>query len=113
MPNTLDIPASTPEISVARGNFYLTREICDTYLAGAASVALLTRADQVLIVPLMQQSAGGLLLKQRNARGDRVIHAQEFFRNAGLPEEFEPRTIPVHWSPDSAALVITGLKAIS
>jgi hydrogenase maturation protease len=99
-----------PEISVARGNLYLTREICDTYLPGVASVALLLRDAQVLIVPLIQQSAGGLLLKQRNARGDRVIHAQEFFRNNGLPEEFELRTVPVSWNQDSAALSIGGLR---
>ena len=100
------------EVTVARGNLYLTREICDTYLPGVASVALLARDGDVLIVPLIQLSAGGLLLKQRNARGDRVIHAQEFFRNAGLPEEFEPRTMPVHWSRDSAALVVAGFKPI-
>jgi hypothetical protein len=109
---SLNLPAAA-EISVVRGNLYLTREICDKYLPGVASVALLMRDEEVLIVPLIQQSAGGLLLKQRNARGDRVIHAQEFFRNAGLPEEFESRTVPVHWSRESAALVVAGLKAIS
>jgi hydrogenase maturation protease len=98
------------EVSVARGNFYLSREVCDAYLPGVVSVALLARDDEVLIVPLTQQSAGGLLLKQRNARGDRVIHAQEFFRNKGLPEEFKPRNIPIAWSPDSAALVVSGLR---
>jgi hypothetical protein len=99
------------EISVARGNLYLPREICDTYLPGVASVALLLRDGQVMIVPLSQQSAGGLLLKQRNARGDRVIHAQEFFRSKDLPEDFESRTMPVYWSRESAALVVSGLGA--
>jgi hypothetical protein len=98
-----------PEVSVARGNFYLSREICDTYLPGVESVALLVRDDEVMIVPLARQSAGGLLLKQRNARGDRVIHAQEFFRAKNLPEDFELRKMPVHWSPRSAALVVSGL----
>jgi hypothetical protein len=112
MPNTLDICAATPEIAVGRGNLYLSREICETYLAGVASVALLERDGDVLIVPLIEQSAGGLLLKQRNARGDRVIHAQEFFRCRDLPEEFELRTLPVHWSRESAALVVAGLKAM-
>ena len=97
------------EISVARGNLYLSQEICDTYFKGVVSVALLLRDDDVMIVPLTQESAGGLLLKQRNARGDRVIHAQEFFRNKNILEEFDVRVMPVHWSPDSAALVIAGL----
>ena len=107
--NIADSQRACAEISVARGNFYLSREICDTYLPGVESVALLARDDGVLIVPLIQQSAGGLLLKQRNARGDRVIHAQEFFRNKGLPEAFELRTVPVYWSRDSAALLVSGL----
>ena len=107
--NFADTQCASAEISVARGNFYLSREICDTYLPGVVSVALLARDDRVLIVPLTQQSAGGLLLKQRNARGDRVIHAQEFFRNKGLSEAFESRAMPVHWSRDSAALVVSGL----
>lgn len=95
---------------MARGNFYLPREICEAYLPDAASVALVLRDGEVMIVPLTREAAGGLLLKQRNARGDRVIHAQEFFRNKNLPEEFEARTMPVYWRSDSAALVVDGLK---
>ncbi|HEY1313773.1 MAG TPA: hypothetical protein VGE92_07845 [Steroidobacteraceae bacterium] len=98
------------EIRVGRGNFYLPREICDTCLPNVTAVALLWRDGEVLIVPLTRESAGGLLLKQRNSRGDRVIHAQEFFRSHNLPEEFELRSIPAHWSQDSAALVVSGLK---
>ena len=93
---------------VARGNIYLSREICDTFLAGAISVALIVREGNIQIVPLSPDSAGGLLLKQRNARGDRVVHAQEFMREKGYPELFEPRTVPVHWNPDMAALVVEG-----
>lgn len=110
--NTADPRRASPEVSVVRGNFYLSREICDTYLPGVVSVALVLRDDEVMIVPLMGQSAGGLLLKQRNARGDRVIHAQEFFRNKDLAEEFELRTVPVHWCRDSAALVVSELKRV-
>ena len=74
-------------------------------------MALVARDDGVLIVPLMGQPAGGPLLKQRNARGDRVVHAQEFFRSHELPEEMEPRTMPVHWSKNAAALLVSGLTA--
>lgn len=108
-----DTQSASPEIAIARGNFYLSREICDTYLPGVVSVALLARDDKVMIVPLTQQSAGGLLLKQRNARGDRVIHAQEFFRNKDLPEEFDLRSVPVYWSQESAALVVSGLQTVT
>lgn len=104
-----DSQIATPEIAIARGNIYLSREVYDTYLPGVVSVALLARDGTVLIVPLIQQSAGGLLLKQRNARGDRVIHAQEFFRMMDLPEDFRWRTMPAYWSQEAAALVVSGL----
>jgi hypothetical protein len=103
-----DLEAEGPAVLVARGNFYLSRETCDRYFPGIVSVALLARDDAVWIVPLAGQSAGGLILKQRNARGDRVIHAQEFFRNNGMLEEFDMRTMPVQWSAEAAALIVGG-----
>jgi len=99
----------SPEITVGRGNLYLSREICDTYFPRVTAVALLVRDAEVMIVPLMPASAGGLLLKQRNARGDRVIHAQEFFRSRNLPEDFHRRALPVRWSTAPAALLVSGL----
>ncbi len=107
--NTVATTREPHEVSVARGNLYLSREICETYLPGVLAVALLMRDEEIMIVPLIQPSAGGLLLKQRNARGDCVIHAQEFFRSRDLPEEFEARSAPVHWSSEAAALVVRGL----
>jgi hypothetical protein len=97
---------AVPEILLARGNIYLSREICEAHLAGVVSVALIARDGNILIVPLTQQSGGGLLLKQRNARGDRVIHAQDFYRAKGLVEDFEQRTLPVCWCQEYAALVV-------
>ena len=98
------------EVVIARGNLYLSRELCDAYFAGTVSVALIERAGACLIVPLRADSVGGLLLKQRNARGDRVIHAQEFLRGHGVAEQIEPRSMPVRWDEDSAALMIPGLS---
>lgn len=95
---------------VARANLYLSREVCDAYLAGLQSVALVQRDESVLIVPLVAGSAGGLLLKMRNGRGDRVIHAQEFFREHGYVEDFAERYCDMTWSPELAALVILGLQ---
>jgi len=103
------MPASAP-LWAERGNIYLARELCDAHFPQAVSVALLVRGGDVLIVPLAPQSAGGLLLKQRNARGDRVIHAQEFFREHGFAEDFETRSLGVDWNPASAALVVRGLR---
>jgi len=81
-PDVQDAGAAGPgfEVAIRRGNIYLSRELCGAHLAGAHSIALVAHDEGVLIVPLIQQSAGGMLLKIRNARGDRVLHAQEFLR---------------------------------
>lgn len=100
------------DVRVARANFYLSREICDAHLAGLHSVALLQHEDRVLIVPLMPGSAGGLLLKLRNGRGDRVIHAQEFFRTHGYLEDFEERHCELRWDAKMAALEVCGLARV-
>lgn len=96
-------------LRVSRANLYLSRECCEQFLPAAQAVALLEREGQVLIVPLMPGSAGGLLLKQRNGRGDRVIQAQEFFREHGYLEDFEQRSCALRWDPERAALVVDGL----
>jgi hypothetical protein len=96
----------SPKITVARGNLYIPQEIADIWLGGIECVALLPHDEGVLLIPLIQQSAGGLLLKTRNLRGDRVIHAQEFWRMQGYEEMFEERTCEVTWLKERAALLI-------
>ena len=100
------------EVTIRRGNIYLSRELCDAHLAGAGSIALVVRDGRTLIVPLIQQSAGGMLLKIRNARGDRVLHAQEFLREQGVPEDFTERRFAVGWISELSALAITGLSIL-
>lgn len=116
------MPAPVPEIwgidtlkhvvRVARGNIYLLRETCTTYFPGMNAVALICRDDDLLLLPLIADSAGGLLLKVRNKRGDRVIHAQEFFRDRGFVEEFEERTLPARWDAGAAGLIISGVPKV-
>jgi hypothetical protein len=99
--------------TAARGNIYLSRETCDSYLAGVAAVAVLSREDHVMIVPLAREAAGGMLLKIRNTRGDRVIHAQEFFRARGLVEDWQEHPLEVRWSAEAGALVVSGIPKIT
>lgn len=108
-----DLAATPQQLTVVRGNLYLSREICEAYLSDIESIALLDREDKILIVPLTPESGGGLLLKVRNAHGDRVIHAQEFFRDKGYLEDFEVRVFPLSWSQESAALVLYHLPKAS
>ena len=105
-PNDDDPLASA---GVSAGNLHLSAEACERYLPGIESIALLSRDAQVLIVPLTRDSCGVLLLKVRNARGDRVIHAQEFFRIHGYAEEFAAHRVAMRWDDSAAALVLTGI----
>jgi len=109
-----DASAAGPglETTIRCGNIYLSRELCGAHLAGAHSIALVAHGEGVVIVPLIQQSAGGVLLKVRNARGDRVLHAQEFLRARGVPEDFEERRFLVRWVPELSALAIIGVPAL-
>jgi hypothetical protein len=102
-------PDTGQMVSIRRGSIHLSRELCDAHLPDVGAVALLARDDAVLIVPLTRQSAGGLLLNVRNARGDRVVHAQEFLRARELAEDFEKRQYPVRWVADLQALAILGV----
>lgn len=106
----MDIPpGEARHLHVSHGNLYLSRETCEAHLRGAPGVALLQRDGRVLIVPLAPDSAGGLLLKVRNARGDCVVHAQEFFRQHGYLEDFVERRCALRWDAAVAALVVEGL----
>ena len=108
-----DLSSSSYQISAARGNIYLPKEVCEVYFKGIESVALLPHSEGMLIIPLIQQAAGGSLLKVKNLRGDRVIHAQEFWRQNGYAEEFEERQFAVRWESQRAALLVLGIFSSS
>jgi hypothetical protein len=107
-PNMIDQPVKR-YVNIACGNIYIPHETFETYLKGIEAVALLPHNDGILIFPLIQESAGGLLLKMRNSQGDRIVHAQEFFRNNNYVEEFQERPCDVRWLSDRAALLIVGV----
>jgi hypothetical protein len=77
--------------------------VVDRYLAGVDAVAVVDGDDGTLaIVPLR----GGLILEQRNLRGDRVVQAIEALRGAGIDEA----VLSVCWDPGRGALVARGLS---
>ena len=100
------------QVTIARGNIYVPREVCETYFPGLDAVALLPHAEGVLLIPLIQQTAGGMLLKVRNLRGDRVVHAQEFWRQNGYAEDFTEHIYPVRWNRERAALLLKGVQPV-
>jgi hydrogenase maturation protease len=92
-------------IEIRRGNIYVEAGVYARYFGGLESLVLLRRDEKLLLLPVRHAAAGGLLLKIRNTRGDRIVHAQEFFRDQGLDEQQE-WSLPVRWDSRSAALVV-------
>jgi hypothetical protein len=90
-------------IRLANGNLYLDFAVYNTYFPDINSIILLDKRPQILIMPVQQEGAGGLLLKIRNAKGDRVVNVTEFFQNKQI-EIIEERIIPVIWNSDYSAL---------
>lgn len=93
-------------IRIARGSFYLARELCDAWLPDISAVATLVRDGRVYLLPLRGPAAGGLLLKVRNARGDRVVHADEFLHAVGISSGAPERWVAVRWMPAMGALLL-------
>ena len=76
---------SAQSLVVHRGNIYVPAGIYGKYFHGVEAVALLSRDNDIVLMPL--HSGGGLLLKVKNARGDRVIHAREFLSSIDIRED--------------------------
>jgi len=87
------------------GNLYLDSSLYETYFSSINSVVLIKREALFLLMPV-QQAGGGLLLKIKNAKGDRIIHAVEFFQQHGI-ETDEEKVLEVEWSAELAALTFS------
>jgi hypothetical protein len=98
----------TALVAVRRGSLYLPRDIYDRYFLGLRAAALQRRGQDLAILPVRQAEAGGYLLKQRNARGDRVVSAPDFFRSHGLDHDLD-REAAVCWDAPAATLVAVGV----
>ena len=101
--------ASQHNVRIARSNIYIDSKLCAEFLGNAMSVAALNTDGRALLLPLQGSSAGGLLLKVLNSRGDRVLHAPEFLRTLGFDFDTPERSVPVRWSAEAAALILEGL----
>lgn len=77
--------AEPREIELRDGRLHIPHAIYDELFEACVAVALLAREDGWWLLPL-RGGAGGLQMKIRNARGDRVIESQEFFRSQGLDD---------------------------
>ncbi len=94
-----------PSVSIRQGSFYLSAELYEHYFPGVQSNALTSKNGQMALVSLQERGGGGLLVKIRNARGDRVIHAREFLLEQRVGE-FEEHELSAEWNADLMALVV-------
>ena len=99
----------THSVSVGGGCVRVPSETYELYLGGVASAALIERDGQVFLLPLRGPVAGGLLLKQRNLRGDRTMLASDFLAERGLDPFAAEREFSVRWVAEAGALLIEGL----
>ena len=96
-------PHASATIVLRRGSLDLSAQTSARYFSGLASVILLRRCDDLWIMPVRHAAGGGYLLKIRNAAGDRVVNAADFFRQHGVNEE-EERVLGVAWCSELAGL---------
>jgi hypothetical protein len=91
-------------ITLRQGSLFLSREICDLYFRGLEGVVLLRQDVDLLVLPVRHLAAGGYFLKLRNARGDCVVTAPDFFREHGADYALE-RLLRVRWDSSRSALI--------
>jgi len=103
---TAPVDGDIHSIRIARGSLHLARELCDRYFGGVESVAVVVQGGRAILMPLRGSAAGGLLLKVRNARGDRVVHAPDFLRTLGIDESDAELSGTATWDPGIAGLVL-------
>jgi len=90
-------------ISVRAGAVYLPAALVDKYFRGIDAVVVLIRDGRLMILPVHQATAGGCLLKIRNAAGDRVAQAHDVFQDMELVD-LEAENLAARWDSQAGAL---------
>ena len=89
------------KLNIQSGSIYLMAEDYQAYFKGHEAVIVLIRDQALHIMPVQQMTAGGYLLKMRNAKGDRVVAAPDVFEH-GLAE-WTATNLEATWSSDLGA----------
>ncbi|MCL6599583.1 hypothetical protein [Alicyclobacillus macrosporangiidus] len=80
---------------------YLYIPAAEAWRFPVGTAVALVRGDELWLMPVRHAGSGGLLLKLRNARGDRSLFVQEF-----LPEGVPPGPREAVWDEELGALRI-------
>ena len=106
-------PGTEHLLRIGDGRIVVPHATYQCFMPAASAAALLWRNGMACLVPLSGPVAGGMLLKQRNALGDRVMFADDFLAPCGLGRFSPEREFVVRWSDDVGALYIEGLEAVT
>jgi len=101
---------AAPRLRIKDGSIYLDAAVYERYFRRIQSIAVVLREQRILLLPLRTLGSGGSIVKLRNARGDRVIHAREFLRGLDLDDP-EERELEAEWDPELTALSVPNPKA--
>lgn len=93
-------------VMLSRGSLYLDCATCDRYFTGLETIILIADGPDLVILPVRHAAAGGYLLKRRNAAGDRVVNAADFFRSHGVDDADVVET-QATWSTEKGGLIAT------
>ena len=91
-------------VTVRRGALYFSRETYERFFNTLDNVVLLRDGNDLVVLPVRHQAAGGYVIKLRTAAGDRAVQAADFFRDNGIEDQVE-MTLPATWSETRAALI--------
>lgn len=75
--------AAPAQIELVEGSIRLSKAVYDRYFDGKEGVLLIVEEGRLCLMPI-DHLDGGLLVKQRNLQGDRVIPGEEVLRNHGF-----------------------------
>lgn len=97
--------AHLPPVVVRRGVARIPRAVVEAHMPGCTAVVPVMDASRLCLVPV-DERAGGLLLKVRNAQGDRAVDLSEPLRACGWDADGE-YPCSVAWEPRLGAVALT------
>lgn len=89
-------------LRIERGSIHIEQAVYERFFDGRQGVLLMAKDSRVALVPI-DQTDGGLIVKQRNAKGDRVIHAVEHLMASGIGPE-QQHELMADWDPRLGAV---------
>jgi hypothetical protein len=101
--------AEPREIELRDGRLHIAHDVYEELFDACIAVALLERDGGWWLLPL-RGGAGGLQLKIRNARGDRVVESQEFFRSQGLDDSAQAQRLLLRFDDSQGGFLLTPCK---